>query len=330
MKKHHHILFFIFLAGLNLAYAQNLVSNPSFEEYTECPPSNGYVENCVGWYSATATADYCNACAPLLSGVSIPSNTYGYQQPYDGSAYMGGAAYVQGYEYRECIRGTLIEPLVVGTKYYVSFKVSLAENQSNCGSNKIGALFANDQYTDASTLALNLNYAHIYTNSIITDTVNWTTVSGSFVADSAYSYIVIGNFFDNTHTDMLRVQTSLSISQSISYYYIDDVCVSTNPVSCNVTDTTSQSAAFIMPTAFTPNDDNVNDKYFPVLSNATVEIFRIYNRWGQIIHNNPNEGWDGKYKDEPQPIDVYGYYTEIKDDISGKIEKRTGSFTLLR
>lgn len=92
-----------------------------------------------------------------------------------------------------------------------------------------------------------------------------------------------------------------------------------------------------MPSAFTPNGDGVNDFYFPVYfsKQAVLYDFRIYNRWGEIIHKDPNNGWDGKYKGEEQPTEVYTYYIyiEVPDkDHPGqqKIIKREGSFTLLR
>src|SRR5260221_14559404 len=69
------------------------------------------------------------------------------------------------------------------------------------------------------------NNATLYTNSIINDTVNWTMIFGSFIADSAYNYIILGNFFDNNHTDTLMITTGFF---NASYYYLDDICVSTD------------------------------------------------------------------------------------------------------
>lgn len=92
-----------------------------------------------------------------------------------------------------------------------------------------------------------------------------------------------------------------------------------------------------MPSAFTPNGDGVNDIYFPVYfsKQAVLYDFRIYNRWGEIVHKDPNSGWDGKYKGEEQPTEVYTYYIyiEVPDkDRPGqqKTIKKEGSFTLLR
>jgi hypothetical protein len=42
------------------------------------------------------------------------------------------------------------------------------------------------------------------------------------VADSAYKFIGIGNFFDDANTDTL----SLGENSFLAYYYVDDMCVS--------------------------------------------------------------------------------------------------------
>lgn len=69
--------------------------------------------------------------------------------------------------------------------------------------------------------------AHVWTDNVITDTTGWTTIFGSFVADSAYKYLAIGNFFDDANTDTLKATTDTSTFK-FGYYYVDDVCVSTD------------------------------------------------------------------------------------------------------
>ncbi len=86
---------------------------------------------------------------------------------------------------------------------------------------------------------------------------------------------------------------------------------------------------FAVPDAFTPDGDGRNDLFEIYTSgNITVSEFKIYNRWGELIHDATN-GWDGTYKGEPQPVGTYGYYAVlIKDDGSKEIIKN--AFTLIR
>ena len=65
---------------------------------------------------------------------------------------------------------------------------------------------------------------------MITDTVGWTLVSGSFVADSAYQYLMLGNHFDNANTDTLHIAVQPFVA--IGYALIDNVCVSVYPDGC--------------------------------------------------------------------------------------------------
>ena len=63
MTMHYPVLLAILMTPL-VAQAQNLVPNPSFEEYTECPWNFGQWANVVDWTSPyTTSADYFNICA---------------------------------------------------------------------------------------------------------------------------------------------------------------------------------------------------------------------------------------------------------------------------
>lgn len=62
------------------------------------------------------------------------------------------------------------------------------------------------------------------------------------------------------------------------------------------------------PNAFTPNGDSDNDLFIPQLSCAYSDFdFRIYNKWGtEVFHStSPTTAWNGRYKDEAMPCDVY-------------------------
>ncbi|RYZ27019.1 MAG: hypothetical protein EOP49_42760, partial [Sphingobacteriales bacterium] len=62
-----------------------------------------------------------------------------------------------------------------------------------------------------------------------------------------------------------------------------------------------------VPTAFTPNANNMNDRLRPLGRIARLDYFRVYNRWGILVYqtNVVGEGWDGKYKGVLQQPDTY-------------------------
>ncbi|MGZ3861629.1 MAG: T9SS type A sorting domain-containing protein [Bacteroidia bacterium] len=207
----------------------NLVPNPSFEIHDTCPDNLSQINRAVGWYSAKPSPDYYNSCAPSSALSGAPSNYFGYQYPASGNAYAGYAAMYAGMSNtREYIQSLLTNPLQINTKYYVSFKVcrSFRANFLNdCSCNKLGVLFSTIKYDDSNPAPV-CNCGHVYTNSIITDTLNWTRISGSFIADSNYKYVSLGNFFTSSFTDSIQTQGTFCDA----YYYIDDVCVSDDSI----------------------------------------------------------------------------------------------------
>jgi len=206
---------------------QNLVVNPSFEDTVSCPSAPGDIDKAEGWTSLCASPDYFNSCANS-SVYGVPNNFGGYQLPASGEAYAGFLSYISSIpnlrEFPACILST---PLNIGTKYYVSFKVALSLGQivpSNLATNKISAMFTTGPHICYSLIT---NDPPVFTDSVITDSLNWTRITGSFIADSSYSHLVIGNFFNDANTDTLKLFDDIS-NQNNAYYYLDDVCVGTD------------------------------------------------------------------------------------------------------
>lgn len=88
---------------------------------------------------------------------------------------------------------------------------------------------------------------------------------------------------------------------------------------------------YLMPSAFTPNNDGLNDCYGIKGWGLVEELdFNIYNRWGQrVFHTTkPGKCWDGYYKGQQQSPDVYVYIVKAKT-LCGSMEKK-GSFILIR
>jgi gliding motility-associated-like protein len=88
----------------------------------------------------------------------------------------------------------------------------------------------------------------------------------------------------------------------------------------------------IVPNAFTPNHDGLNDNArFHIDPSITLNTFYIYNRWGQLVFttNNPTEGWDGSFKGIPQDPGTYFYFVRYScNNIPNQIKK--GDLLLIR
>jgi gliding motility-associated-like protein len=86
-----------------------------------------------------------------------------------------------------------------------------------------------------------------------------------------------------------------------------------------------------VPNAFTPGRFGENAIVKVRGFGISKLTFRIYNRWGQKVFesNDVNIGWDGSYKGNPQPMDVYAYTLEAEYFDGTKAAKK-GDITLIR
>ncbi len=86
-----------------------------------------------------------------------------------------------------------------------------------------------------------------------------------------------------------------------------------------------------IPDAFTPNEDFLNDELRILGITATEVDFKVFNRWGELIHisTSPLAAWDGKVRGEPAPAGRYFYRLSFLSIENKRIQQR-GSFVLLR
>jgi len=89
---------------------------------------------------------------------------------------------------------------------------------------------------------------------------------------------------------------------------------------------------YLMPSAFTPNHDGLNDCYGVKYWGVIQELeFSIYNRWGQCIFftKNPAQCWDGTYKGVEQDGGVFVYMIKAKTTCDSEVFRK-GTFVLIR
>ena len=100
----------------------------------------------------------------------------------------------------------------------------------------------------------------------------------------------------------------------------DSVCIHCTEVVCG-------APIFVIPNAFTPNADGVNDRIC-FNSDELVEFhIAIFNRWGEKVYesDDPSQCWDGTYRGHQCLPGVYTYtchircHAEIENDFKGDI-----------
>ncbi len=223
--------------------AQNLVPNWSFEEISSCPQYEGDIEKAIGWltFRGEYSCDLYHVCGHPDS-CGVPTNAFGEQLPSSGQAYAGIITFSadDGWPWysREWIGAQLTSPLVVGVTYYASLKVNLtlgwgtgtpAIERIRFANDHTGLFFTMNQWLQDDFDAVP-GYAQVFGTEVVEDTVGWTVISGSFVADSAYRYVVVGNFFSDEETNWSLMDPNAT--NFLTYSFIDDVCVSPDPLYC--------------------------------------------------------------------------------------------------
>jgi gliding motility-associated-like protein len=88
---------------------------------------------------------------------------------------------------------------------------------------------------------------------------------------------------------------------------------------------------FYIPSAFTPDDDGLNETFFGTGESILTYNMKITDRWGKLIFesNDPDFHWDGTYLGKQVEIGVYVYQFFV-DDLFGYEHLYTGHVTLMR
>jgi hypothetical protein len=234
-----YLLTVIFLFTCATLLAQvNLVKNPSFEQYSQCPFQDDQIRFANFWSpidtistNPLCSPEYCNTCT-TIGGPTIPYDAAFYQYPRTGN----GMAQVQVFEMnipdsyqRDYLQGRLYHPLIAGKQYCVTFYVVYEELSGNAIAN-IGAFFDNGGIDNTDSLGCALpqttHIPQVENTTIISDTLNWTKIEGTFTATGTEKFTTIGNFRDKAHTNYTSfVPWPGSGGDNWSWYLVDDVSV---------------------------------------------------------------------------------------------------------
>jgi len=88
-----------------------------------------------------------------------------------------------------------------------------------------------------------------------------------------------------------------------------------------------------VPTAFTPNNDGLNDHLYPLNAWKAVDlIFWVYNRFGQVLFETRDwmHKWDGKFKGQGCDPGAYVWILQYVNKDTGKQVFQKGSTILIR
>jgi hypothetical protein len=285
--------------------AQNLIPNPNFEQYYYNDNNFNNIPGQIPYWSSIEGCEWfhLNNITPLTGNncnfqycTTAPKNLAGTQMPHYGQGYTGFYSYLRNsFSYREMLYVPLTDSLEIGKQYCVSFYVSLADT-ANYAHSLLSALFVKDTiYLTNRSLSNWQTWTNYFTPQVtnnsgfLSSKTNWMKVEGSFIADSAYKYMVIGEFTNVVLHDTLYVPGGMAnFGNPFAYYYVDDVSVILldEPVSAALSDTIIATENTVIQLG---NNTNINANYAwsPALNisdvnNANPTLYVTQSGWYHV------------------------------------------------
>ncbi len=229
--KYNILSLLLLIAGI--AHSQNLVPNPGFDQYIECPEEASQIDRAIPWLTASpGTPDFFHACSSD-DQVKVPYAGFhflSYQPARSGEGMGHLCIYTTiNMAVSEYMQTELKSSLVAGTSYYIEFYVSpdldSSPQDTRDYTDAIGLGFSTSTYYEEVPVgkAISIEPAIEHFGQLITDTVGWTRVSGCYVAIGDERNAIIGNFRSVAETNV-SLENPNSWPHSI-YCYIEDVLV---------------------------------------------------------------------------------------------------------
>ncbi len=217
------IVVLLILWSTGLKAQDNLVPNPSFEEFTECPKDISHKLQAGDviiphWYTPSkGSPDYYNSCSKSFKS-RTGKNWIGDLDPENGEGYVG--LLVED-EVREYIQVKLKEPLKAGHIYELEMLIGRASNTTSASEN-IGLLFTHDK-------VLKNGYENLFAQPSfeLKDDVagalisGWQDYHGSYTATGGEQYLTIGNFSVSKEVEKVK-----GGEYHYCYYFFDFISVS--------------------------------------------------------------------------------------------------------
>ena len=126
------------------------------------------------------------------------------------------------------------------------------------------------------------------------------------------------------------VATPVAATQYTVIGFDNEGCSNFDTITVKVTGV--NKGDYLMPSAFTPNNDGLNDCYGISYWGVIQELeFSIFNRWGERIFytTDRNKCWDGTYKGVKQDGNVFVYMIKAKTSCESLVFRK-GTFVLIR
>jgi outer membrane protein OmpA-like peptidoglycan-associated protein len=232
-----YLLRFILLAAafavpLSAFSQQNLVRNPSFEEYNHLPAYIGDAPGSIKDWSFAGeggSGDYFHTNAIGMK-CRTTGNYFGSETPHSGIAYAG---FCVTPVYREFLCSQLITPLEKGKKYRFTMYVSKGDSADVSYLKEITVLFLSRQYELPFGVQMGLPPQIVfYQDTGFTQQNGWQQLTAEYTARGTEKWLYIGSSEWKCDTCKSLPGTPRAENPGIfgatsheAHYYVDDVSI---------------------------------------------------------------------------------------------------------
>jgi gliding motility-associated-like protein len=183
------------------------------------------------------------------------------------------------------------------------------------------SIFINVSYIDPTLVVASSSEYNVLPGTTV-------VLSGTPNGLNAYSWTpTLGLTTPNSQTTNATVEENIVYTLTVS----DGVCSKKDTVEIKVFQLICSGQYLFIPNAFSPNGDNFNDILYLRGHNIEKMIFRIFDRWGELVFESTDKeiGWDGTFRGKKLDPDVYDYYLDITC-VGGLNEVIKGNVTLMK
>jgi OmpA-OmpF porin, OOP family len=232
---HNNLIFILNLLCISITQAQtlqNMVRNPSFEQYKQIPNDLGAINQATFVNSPTdASPDYFHKRCQSID-VDVPRNKMGIAEARSGTAYAGIYVYTNRYtksNFREYLQLELKQNLNKDELYCVKAHVYLAQSSNRAlpALAMTASRFGLQKNHQSILEQVDVEIMHRPDKKVLTDR-SWVEISCTYKAVGGEKFIAIGNFSldkDTKITGAIEIDSFRNPNVDFAYYYVDDVCV---------------------------------------------------------------------------------------------------------
>ncbi len=166
--------------------------------------------------------------------------------------------------------------------------------------------------------------------AIITDNIGEAELRSSSLNANQVSWFVDNSFKGNNPSVSLLFNDTVCFNVRL-YAYTEKGC--SDSIASEVC--VKPGFTFYVPSAFTPDGDELNETFYPRGQAWDIESYRfyVYNRWGEQLFYSTKvgEGWNGKVKDSGGVCKdgIYVWTVQLKD-VYGNEHNLKGHFILIK